>query len=338
MDTEAVVATDTSAPSTAEPAAPAAAPEAPAAPVERREVIAAAIKAKKATPAAPEAPAAPAKAAEPAVTPEPAKAADTRPRDDMGRFKALPKSWKKELAPKYEALDPDIQAEVHRREDDIFKGIEQYKSKATLAQEFEQAIQPYAPTLQQLGVSPIAAVKALMQADHTLRYGTMAQKQAVLMDVIRTYGVEYDPSNPPAQADPTTVELQTVKQQLAELRQAQEQSALTPYLNAVAQFRSDPAHEHYDLLENHILSLISSGAAKDLPDAYEQALWAHPELRQQALARQQAQERQAEAARVAAAKAAAVQVRGAPAQVIPAQINPQDRRAVIKAAVANLQR
>jgi hypothetical protein len=335
MDNEAVVATDTSAPSTVEPAAPAAAPEAPAAPVERRAVIEAAIKAKSAsdqTPAAMQG-----EKKEVISSPE-AKSADTRPRDDLGRFKMLPKSWKKELAPKYETLDPEVQAEIYRREDDVFKGIEQYKSKAALAQEFEQAIQPYSQTLQQLGVSPIAAVKALMQADHTLRHGTMAQKQAVLMDVIRTYGVDYDSSNPPAQADPATAELQTVRQELAALRQAQEQSALTPYLNAVTQFRSDPAHEHYDQLENHILSLISSGAANDLQEAYDQALWAHPELRQQALARQQAQDREAEAAKVAAARAAGVQVRGAPSQSIPATINPQDRRAVIKAAVAGLQR
>jgi len=334
MDVEgnAVVATDTSAPSQVEPSASAATPEAP---TDRRSVIEAAIKAKS-SPATPE-PAAPVPKAEAAPTPE-AKPADTRARDEQGRFKALPKSWKKELAPKYEALDPDIQAEIYRREDDVFKGIEQYKSKAQMAQEFEAAIQPYLPTMTQLGVNPIAAVKALMQADHTLRFGTPQQKQAALADIIQTYGVQFDPNNPPAQADPTTVELQAVKQQLAQLREAQEQSALTPYLNAVNQFRSDPAHEHYDMLENHILSLISTGAARDLQDAYDQAEWAHPELRTHKLARQQAQEREAEAARVAAAKAAAVQVRGAPSQVIPAQINPQDRRAVIKAAVAGLQR
>jgi hypothetical protein len=331
MDTDAVVATDTSVPSTVETAAPDAAPVAP---TDRRAVIEAAIKAKSTPDPAPAAPA-PKAETTPAAEPKPA---DTRVRDDMGRFKALPKSWKKELAPKYETLDPDIQAEIYRREDDVFKGIEQYKSKAQMAQEFEAAIQPYAPTLQSLGVSPIAAVKALMQADHTLRHGTMAQKQAVLMDVIRTYGVEYDPNNPPAQADPTSAEINALKQKLAALQEAQEQSALTPYLNAVQQFRSDPAHEHYDLLENNILSLISTGAAKDLQEAYEQAIWAHPELRQQQLARQQAQAREAEAARVAAAKAAAVQVRGAPSQSIPATINPQDRRAVIKAAVAGLQR
>lgn len=323
------VATDTAVVDT--PAAPAVETPAAPEPTDRRAVIEAAIKAKSAPEPAP----APKAEAAPAAE---AKPADTRARDDLGRFKALPKSWKKELGPKYEALDPDIQAEVHRREDDIFKGIEQYKSKAQIAQEFEAAIQPYLPTMTQLGVNPIAAVKALMQADHTLRHGTQQQKQAALMDIIQSYGVQFDPNNPPAQADPTTVELQTVKQQLAQLREAQEQSALTPYLNAVQQFRSDPAHEHYDMLENHILSLISTGAAKDLQDAYDQAIWAHPELRQQQLARQQAQEREAEAARVAAAKAAAVQVRGAPAQIIPAQINPQDRRAVIKAAVANLQR
>lgn len=282
--------------------------------------------------------------AAPAAVEQPAKTApqheakpvDTRPRDDSGRFKALPKSWRKELAPKYEALDPDIQAEVHRREEDIFKGIEQYKSKAEAAQSFEAVMQPYMPTIQQLGITPQAAVQALMSADHKLRFGTPAQKQAVLMDLVQQYGIQFDPANPPAQADPTQQEIARLNDELRALKQAQEQASLTPYVNAVNAFKA--AHEHYDALEPQMLALIQAGAAKDLDEAYEQALFAHPELRQQALAKQREADQAAEAERVRAARAAAVQVRGAPSQAIPQTPNVQDRRAVIRQAMAGLQR
>lgn len=335
MDEQNIGATPDSTVSTATeaPAAVPAASTEPAAPVSRRETIEAALKAK----------AAPTAASTPAADPpqksaaqhEP-KPADGRPRDESGRFKALPKSWRKELAPKYEALDPDIQAEVHRREDDIFRGIEQYKGKAQQAADFEAVMQPYMPTIQQLGITPQAAVQALMSADHKLRFGTQAQKQAVLSELIQNYGIQFDAANPPAQADPTQQEIARLNDELRSLKQAQEQASLTPYINAVNAFRAD--HEHFDTLQNHIFSLIETGAAKDLEAAYEQALWAHPELRQHAIARQREQEQAAEADRVRAAKAAAVQVRGAPSQAIPRQVNLQDRREVIKQALAGLQR
>lgn len=328
--TESTVSTTTEA--TSAPATAAPASTEPAAPVSRRETIERAMQAKVAPPA-------PSAAVEqPAKTPaqHEAKPADTRPRDDAGRFKALPKSWRKELAPKYEALDPDIQAEVHRREEDIFKGIEQYKSKAEAAQSFEAVMQPYMPTIQQLGITPQAAVGALMSADHKLRFGTDAQKVAVISELIQNYRVPFDPANPPAQADPTQQEIARLNDELRSLKQAQEQASLTPYVNAVNAFRT--AHEHYDQLEPQMLALIQAGAAKDLDQAYEQALFAHPELRQQALAKQREADQAAEAERVRAARAAAVQVRGAPSQAIPQQTNVQDRRAVIKQAMAGLQR
>ena len=156
------------------------------------------------------------------------------------------------------------------------------------------------------------------------------------MQLAKEYGIQYDPANPPAQADPTQQEIARLNDELRSLKQAQEHASLTPYVNAVNAFRAD--HEHFDTLQNHIFSLIETGAAKDLESAYEQALWAHPELRQEALAKQRAADQAAEAERVRAARAAAVQVRGAPSQAIPQTTNVQDRRAVIKQAMAGLQR
>lgn len=274
-----------------------------------------------------------------AAVPDGAK--DERPRDALGRFKALPRSWKREYAQQFESLPPEIQAEAHRAEEAAHNGIEKYRSRAQVAAEFEAALQPYLPTMQQLGVQPVQAVQALLGADHRLRYGTQQEKQAVVADIIRTYGVQFDPANmpePSPQADASASRIAALESELRQLKQAQEQASLNPYLQQIAQFRDDPAHAHYDELETHMLSLIQTGAAKDLKDAYDQARWAHPTLRQEMLAEQRAQEQKAEQARIAAAKAAAVQVRGAPAQAMPQQVNPKDRRAVIQAALAGLQR
>jgi hypothetical protein len=311
-----------------------AAPAEPAEPISRRDAIEAAVKAKAAPADAPVTPAKPAEGTS-AVVVE-AKPADVRPRDDQGRFRALPKSWKQDLAPKFEQLDPDIQTEVHRRESDILRGIETYKSKAKMAEEFEHAMQPYMGTMQQLGVTPVAAVQALMGADHKLRFGSQQEKQAVVADIIRTYGVQFDPSQPLPQADPSTEHISRLEQEIRALKQSQEQATLAPFVQAVNKFRE--THEHFDDLQTYMEALINSGAARDLEDAYDQALWAHPELRQQALSAQKAREAEEERKRVEAAKAAAVQVRGAPAQAMPRQPNPQDRRAMIQQAMAGLQR
>jgi len=307
----------------------------------RESINAAVAKVKErntATPAAASAPAAPPSAETPPVV----AAAPDKARDEQGRFKKLPRSWKPALSQKYEALDPEIQEQVYKREEDVFKGIEQYKGKAQVAQEFEAAVQPYMATIQSLGISPIKAVSELMATDHRLRYGTQQEKAAVIHQLAQNYGVQLGQMESPEQGDPVVGQLQSelaaMKQQLMSFKQAQEQASLNPYINEVNRFRSDPANEHFDQLENHILALIQTGAAKDLADGYQQALWAHPELRQIALAKQQAEKAAEEARRVQAAKAAAVQVRGGPAIATPQNINPSDRRAVIKAAIAGVQR
>lgn len=278
-----------------------------------------------------------AKSAAPQVS-QTAKPADGRPRETDGRFKKIPRSWRQELAPKYEALDQDVQQEIYKREEDVFQGIEQYKGKAQLAHEFEQTIQPYMARIQSLGVTPIQAVQKLMNADHVLTYGDAAQKQAMFQAIARDYGIQLDPNYQPAQADPVSSQLQqevaTLKQTITTLQQNQEQASLNPYVNEVQQFRA--AHEHFGRLENVILGLIQSGAAKGLKDAYDMALFADPELRNAAIAEQQADKQKQEAQRVATAKAAAVQVRGSPAAPLPQTINPKNRREVIQSLVAGL--
>ena len=70
------------------------------------------------------------KAESESTTTEEKSAATEQPASPVAR---LPKGWKQEALDKFATLDPEIQAEVLQREDDFFKGIEQYKQAAQYA-------------------------------------------------------------------------------------------------------------------------------------------------------------------------------------------------------------
>ena len=97
---------------------------------------------------------------EPEATPEAPEEAAQRIRDEQGKFKAKeeapvvqeaqvtepeiapPNTWKKDVAAKWNALPPEVRAEVARREADFHKGIEQYRGAAQFAAAMDKAIQP----------------------------------------------------------------------------------------------------------------------------------------------------------------------------------------------------
>jgi hypothetical protein len=50
-------------------------------------------------------------------------------------------------------------------------------------------------------------------------------------------------------------------------------------------FAADPAHPYFDELANDITKLFEAGLAKDLPEAYEKAVYANPTTRQKEIDR-----------------------------------------------------
>jgi hypothetical protein len=233
-----------------------------------------------------------------------------------------PSSWKKEAQAKFATLPPDIQAEVMRREADMHKGLDQYKQNAERAQAYDKVFQPYMPTIQKLGLTPEVAVSELMKTDHNLRYGTPAQKVAIVQDILKQYQI--DPSwfdqIPNNSVDPQIGQLQsqfqTLQAQQAEWQKQQKEmieSQQTEVLNStISEFAK--SHEHFDLVRDQMADLIqgagASGRNLSMNEAYEQAIWANPTVRATLLAKQQAEARAtAQAKAEAAKKAAAVNVR-----------------------------
>jgi hypothetical protein len=253
---------------------------------------------------------------EEAKAPESDEEKASRLRDEKGQFAAAPpvvgeapvipvietvadvapNTWKKEAAAQWAALPPDIKAEIQRREADVHKGIAQYKEAATFGHSMDKAIQPYAQTLQQLGVTPDQAIGELMAADHKLRYGSPTDKQAYFLQLAQNYGIDlgavqqYADNQP--YVDPTTQALQQQVQQLQGWIQNQTQTAQQAEQQAlhseIATFANDPSNKYFDSVKPHMSALLQAGQATDLKDAYDQAVFANPQTRALVLAEQQA--------------------------------------------------
>lgn len=226
-----------------------------------------------------------------AVAGDPAAPGTTPPKEGTPSPAATtlqpPKTWRPEAAAKFATLPPEVQQEVLKREEDIFKGLESYKADASIGKTLKGIIQPYMQVFQAQGVDPMQQVSGLMRAHVALATGTPEQKQQFFQHLAKEYGVNLGEEAP--YIDPQVAGLQ---KQLADLqsrlngREQQEANDARSKLQAeIDTFASDPAHQYFDEVANDIAGLLRSGAAKDLKDAYDKAIWANPITRAKEQAR-----------------------------------------------------
>jgi hypothetical protein len=260
------------------------------------------------TPAAPTPAPAPAPAPAPtAATPAPAPAVPDP-------LLAAPKTWRPEVAAKWETLDPTVRAEVLKREEDMFRGIEGYKADAGFGKSMKQVLDPYLPVLRANNIDPMQQVAGLMQAHQTLALGTPDQKQQLFLKIASDYGIDLKSlPTETAWVDPEVAnlrkKLEGVESRLSAADTERLQNAHKEQEASVNRFAADPANVHFSLVLPDMLQLVEKGAATSLQDAYEKAVWTNPQARAAEIARQQTEasaKAQAEAeAKTAAAKAAA---------------------------------
>lgn len=224
-----------------------------------------------------------------------------------------PSSWRKEAQAEFAKLPPLIKEEVLRREESIHKGIEQYKGLAQRGQAYEEVAQPYAPLLQQLGVQPQEAFRALLNAESQLRNGSPAQKAQMTLKLISDYGIDRDAvlqalqSGELPQVDPAyqrlEQEVQSIKSQQAE-RERMERARESEALNSeIARFSQ--GKEHFEAVRDDMAALIQVGKAKTLEEAYQKAIRLNDEVWNAVQAKQRAAEQAELAKRAKEAKRSA---------------------------------
>jgi hypothetical protein len=252
----------------------------------------------------------------------PPEASESIPEVEPESTVRAPSSWKKEQQAKFSSLPPDIQAEIARREGDIHRGVEHYKVAAERGNTYEKAFAPFRDTIQKIGTTPEQAITGLMQTDHNLRFGSPAQKVAVIQHIIQSYGINpewFDQQNT-AQANPEIGHLQNRLQQF-EAQQAQQMQDIkereaASLNNDIAAFAAKS--EHFEAVRDRMADLLQGNASKSLQEAYDTAIWADPAIRATLLAEQQKEIRSKAATKAIEAKklsSANVRTRG----VIPAQ-------------------
>lgn len=252
-------------------------------------------------------------------------------------WKRPPASWKKDYHEDWKAAPARMQEYAWQREEQMKAGLEPLRAKEQFADQMQEAVQPYLQTIQGLGIDAPRAVKALMEADHALRFSTPDQKLQLFGRLAQQYGVNLGQvQGLPQQTavDPMVYtlqnELNSVRGEVNNWKQQQEQAQNSVLLGEINQFSQKA--EHFEEARPVMIQLLQSGVATDLQDAYDKALRLDSNLFE---ATQQSKQAEVDAAKRAAAtkavksaRAAAVSVKSStPGAVTTTKA--QDRRSLL---------
>jgi len=126
-------------------------------------------------------------------------------------------------------------------------------------------------------------------------------------------------------------------EQEAALKKQQEDNEIQGQIKT---FAADPKNVHFETVKAHMAALLKGGIAKDLQDAYDQAVYANPQTRSSLLEAKTVSDNEKrvaeQKARAEAAKRAGSSLRGAPGIMASkdGKVNGLDLRSTIRAAIA----
>lgn len=199
-----------------------------------------------------------------------------------------PASWSATAKAKFNALDPDVQTEVLRREKEMNDGLAQFQPKSERLNKLDAVFAPIRDRLTIAGISDDAYVAALVRADEMLRGPNAGQALQILAQQygISPQALQGQPQQafqPQQYVDPAIQAMQQQLQQLTQHYQSREQAeaeaqqaALTSDINT---FATDPAHMYFENVKGDMAVLLRAGKAKDLADAYDMACHMDPTIR-----------------------------------------------------------
>lgn len=222
---------------------------------------------------------------------------------------APPAEWKGAGKVKWDRLPREIQSELR----DVYQAASAERAEMAPLKELFDVNREF--LINQAGSIP-AAMTQLMQFARM----SVDNPQALIQHIARSSGINLaavagQPSQgaPQTQPGPTADIAQLVQQQLEPILGQFRQQSLQQEISKIQAFRDDPKHPYFNDVAPRIEGLLKAGAAKDLQDAYDQAIWADPAIRQQLLTAQAEEAKRTQAAEVAKAnQARAASLRGSP--------------------------
>lgn len=224
---------------------------------------------------------------------------------------AAPKTWRKEAAATWAALPAEAKAEIIKREEDIFKGIENYRVEANFGKTIKSVVAPYEGILRQHNIDPAQQIGNLMQAHYTLATGSPETRAQMFQKLAGDYGVDLSAlaGAEPPYMDPAVKLLQSelagVKSQLSAAEQHRQAEIAAANSKQVDAFASDTKNIYFNEVADQMATLLQKGVVGTLQEAYDQAVWLNPVTRAKEVSRETAEAAKAAGAEAAAKAAAA---------------------------------
>jgi hypothetical protein len=261
-----------------------------------------------------------------------------------------PSTWKKEYVQIWDKMEKGEQISkddftkfaeyANQRESEYKKGVSTYKAEADRARGYEEAIAPFVPELQSLGITPAAWINNLGRAHMILAKAPYDQKVEMFQRLAQDYGIQLNNEGQfaaPPQMDAYTQQLMNqlnmVNQEVSSIKGRFAQEENQRLMSEIEKYQSDTAnYPHFDVVREEMAQLLELGKAQDLETAYKKAVRMNDDvwsLEQDRLLKD-AKQAAIKAQQVQKAKAAAV----SPKSVTPSGrvIEPgdkKDRRSII---------
>lgn len=211
-----------------------------------------------------------------------------------------PRTWRAEAAAEWAKIPAVVQAEIAKREEDMFHGLEAYKQDAGFGKTIQKVLSPYAHILAEHKIDPITQINTLMNAHYQLAMGDMGAKVGMLQRIMQDYGITVDHLTGLAEVKQADPEVLALRQKISEVEsgvrtmtEAQHREALAKSTAQVDAFAADPKNIHFDAVADDIVQLLHLGVCKTLEEAYEKAVWSNPVTRAAEQARLQTEQKEA---------------------------------------------
>lgn len=224
---------------------------------------------------------------------------------------AAPVEWKGAAKTKWDRLPREVQAEIAERH----QATEQ--ARAAFAP-VEQAIAPYREAWMRDAGSVEAAIGQLGQFYRLY----LDNPVGLIQHIAATRGInlgapqgQQPPQGGAPQPAPDIASLieRAVQQHVAPIQERHAQAENQQLQDVISAFAADPKHPYFQDVKVHMGQLMAAGAAKNLDEAYDQAIWASSTIRPQLLSAQAEEANKARAAEVEKArKASSANLRGSP--------------------------
>lgn len=195
-----------------------------------------------------------------------------------------PSGWSKESKALWDTLPEALKADAVRREAEVAKGFEEYRTKTAQLTEISQALDPIRPVLQQNGIqSDAQAVKRLLEWESSFR--NPQTRVAAFHQLAKQYGVDLSTLVPSSPGTPSAAQdipeplrnqfgqIQQTVQDVSSRVQSWEQQQTDRELKA---FAND--HPHFEAVRVTMGQLMQAGMAPDLESAYQKAIALNPEI------------------------------------------------------------